>query len=695
MQVPFVPDQIRELAERVRQALNAYDDELDRHQLRGSSRRAQTELLAQSARSLLGSLATMVGLSLDASFLPQLAAWSGWDPFYDDGGSCSDDYFQALTRVLRDASGDVLRAAVKHSLTEVRVATANALSPQRDDHAALLRRLAHDRQWPVAFAARTRLEAAAPTWHEGVLGAAPEQLVAPEQWASLQPLVAELETVFGTRPSEHQRRDALLERLLPALPDAIALPVATWRLGQAAFGECSAVVADVARRAGAAAAIVDSTLVYLAATDVPLFSLDLLGRRLAALSDSARHEACLGLLQACSRPMPPHAGEQTTEHGAEQTAERDDVVDAVSRLMEKHWASAADPSPVWAAYTNAVEGGVQVLGLSCLRTVLANSERLAAIEGPLVDSLRGDDEAFPTGGLLQAIDRLIESWPAPRRERLIDEGLASPGRSFRSWALRRRLTAWAHTKPPSECRAQMQRWLDDSNVAPLFTSDVDLAVYGACELRQRLAAGELDAPAAMVVMSAIAVLHGGVASGSPVIARRKRKGRQLQAELGAWFASDELPPTDIEWDHYRRAQFEALAKNNPELLSVLPEGPWHPADERLLRGLVQRLQNDDPGAYFFANRIHSVLRCKPDARFVDVLDTLTKAADSTPLLSFLRDEIAELSLRLTSHNPTSAGQPEALDLSTQSTSRGALASDVAPRAPARLELDWMDQEEEA
>lgn len=660
--VPFSRAEMRDLVERARVAVNTYYAAADRDNGHPGSITKEHEHAAAIASHTLALMACFVGTALDASFVGSLAVWPKWDPRGGDHRSSSAEYFEDLRELFAVAShGNIVKAA-EHEQVVVRETLAKSLNPENEFHTNVLWRLVRDSQYRVSVTARERLGA---PWYSGVF----EQDPAESLTNAHGPLLEKLAEVFTLKWHDTEKRDPVLDEVLPQLPDVVALPLLAYQLQNMASVPSEVLVQDLLRRPSA------STV---------------LARVLCHRFD---HSAYVGRVDEKATPWLEAAGaDRTTADMFLQHLMSDGPLGfrehrqmQLPKLIADCWKPAWDPIPLFEAWVHMMANATRWSAPYQLVSAMAKADDVASLREPLFAWVRKHGVNHDITGLL---GRVLEVSPPEVREDLLQDAEQSPHDSFVLWALAQRKRTLTSTGDATQCRTQMRAWLNDARTRALIEGDFALVQCALPELRPALGRGELSLKAAETIVGAVSALFGGAAEWPRKFAQEREKElAERRARIEPWLSTEQEPLSDAEWNAYRAVRDTAPSDGGWKP-GHLPEGPWDPRDKEHVERQFAELDPDAEDFQSSTMLAYETLASKPDASFLPQLLQLQRWHVEEELPKYWFRGIEALIDELSAFKDLSASGEAATDLSA--------ASKEKPKAPARLamEEEWMDTEED-
>lgn len=482
-----------------------------------------------------------------------------------------DKCLEALADLLHHGAPvtKAVRAMARDSDPHVRAAVAGGLRVTDPEARALLEGLLADPDRRVRTLARERLPAEQATaWWVGTFDTDP----IPRLPKADDDVLAALRTVALFADREPARQRDMLPRLalaLPRLPTPILLELVRRLVAfdWAAPGYAP-MLAELVRRPEGVPALWDMLVARIDRPHEWTHLYLILGQLCGDLAPEVLEPLCRGLA-AClvERRKGPRA---------------EDMARIVEGVLRERWPASLP--------------GVLLLD-ACL--ALADAPELAAILRPLLShphvDLRSELPrllALAEGGddeILRALSSTAARLDPEPRHAFVVRGLASPHEGLRALALRLLATLPLDPTQGSGQEAFTRYWAEPA-LRRAITSEDRLCEAFCPYLRRQLRAGALDLGQASDTLRAVGRLWGGLAGDE-----RGEDGRVARLERAAeWHrgASEVGPPTEEEWEAWRRLRREVLqAKPKaqaPSLLLVRPAGALHPDDRTVIDWIMAR-----------------------------------------------------------------------------------------------------------
>lgn len=629
-------------------------------------------LVFRGAKEAMRFCATAAGLLGDASLLQLVATMleeqGGWD---DHADRDTDVVAEGLGELLRRGAPvtDSVEAFAASPSDDIRAVIAAGVRPTNERAVKLLEKLAKD---PIADVRKPAQEALASRgelpWWTGKWQRDPLAHLPAADAEALRDPIERISAMLDDSRWALMKHDREFAELVAKLPDPIAVDVLETMLASGGNH----------------------------ATRMPLTGAHLLSREggieafLRVLSGWAKtrafhltadHKAMVAAL--------PHdralvVGLALAKHAlSAPAAMRDEVCTSyylAAELAEAVMPPGADLSPIVALILEAPEvttsRGMDFL-MSKIASVLgAKNARPGALSERLIAArLAGYPGAWSR--MSANVDKLLQKAPFELLRPAVEQALRSDDDKLARWGLRCILTD-AHAAETDGSRLELAaRLCKDARLRGLLVADPTLTKMAIVPLRAALRRGELACAEALNVVSAISDLWGGVAAmffSRALTSTEKEDARQkVRDEHALFLGPEELsgPVTEDEWAALRRAR-DASPTNDygawMRMLSVLPEGPWHPDDRALLdRALASFGEHPE-----LAMPISMCLTAKATVDDLAIFDRLIEGAPDHRAL--VRSNLYSTRERL--------GLPRK-------------PADDAPKAEVTSGGDWMDEDEDA
>ncbi|MDC3980118.1 hypothetical protein [Polyangium jinanense] len=541
-------------------------------------------LVFRGAKEAMRFCATAAGLLGDASLLQLVATLleeqGGWD---DHADKDTDVVAEGLGELLRRGApvNDSVAAFAASPNDDIRAVIAAGLRPTNERAIKLLETLAKD---PIADVRKPAQEALASRgelhWWAGKWQRDPLAHLPAADAEALREPIERISAMLDESRWALMKQDREFTELVAKLPDPIAVDVLETTLASGGNHD----------------------------TRMPLTGAHLLSRKggieafLRVLSGWAKarafhltpdHKAMVATL--------PHdravvVGLALAKYALSAPASvRDEVSTAyflAAELVEEVMPPGADLAPIVELVLEAPETASRMdFIMNKIANVLGakNARPGALSERLLAARLAGYPGAWSR--MAGNIDKLLQKAPFEQLRPAVEQALRSDDDKLTRWALRCILTD-AHAAETDGSRLELAaRLCEDTRLRGLLVADSSLTKMAITPLRAALRRGELACMEALNVVSAISELWGGVApmffSRALTSAGKEEARQKARAEHAPFLGPEELsgPVTEDEWTALRRAR-EANTSHEygdwMRILSVLPEGPWHPEDHALL-----------------------------------------------------------------------------------------------------------------
>lgn len=556
---------------------------------------------------------SLMSIVLDA--LEEVVHWN------DDAPDNIETVCEGVTGLL--AAGAAIDARVREFARtddhRLRLAVASGLRPKTPAAVALLEEMCRDPVPEVRQEARRRLGPVREvSWWTGKWKSDPIARLRPEEMAECAPAIEAVSRILDNRSYEISRQHDELVEHLKKLPDTLLIEVAEnvlagserWWYPRPELGTL------MLSRPGSEEALVrlfqhwGENAYFLGDQALGMF---------ARLPVERLHEICTLFLRRVATASDKERKEQSG------------LAATLARVVGQVWPKDVDLGPVLDVLLSLpVEEGHSLDWVSSgLDDVFEREVKATSVLPRVMDACV---EEFPGPweklryGLLKMFGRL----PPSELRALVERILARPPGKTTPWALEQLLgKAYDPERDPPGPEFVRQLY-EDPRYRQGMRDSYELQTKLCPLLRAELRAGGLDFRQARTAISVITRIYGGAERQDWMSLRYDRDKEEeerrlkLRESLAEFLGPEALqgPPTEEDWDLYRAARD---APGHPDRtdwllsLSLMPKGPWHPADRALLEAAVAEWRAGDDGVGY---PLSLVLTAKPILEYLPLFDEL-------------------------------------------------------------------------
>jgi hypothetical protein len=498
-----------------------------------------------------------------------------------------------------------------------RYIVAAALRPVGEGEIALLRELAQDTSIPVRQAARKALAPVGGVpWWCAWFSVDPRENAVVQDSASARDAIDDVERLDADK-TESPERWRRIARAARALPDSLAIDLATHALRHAPSYRMKASAAEVGTALLERAGGVDALLAIIArwSDGLEIIFPETSTGMVMGLDEPRRAEVCVELARFALAALP-------------ELGDREGIARVAASVAGRCWPKIADPAPL----LEAILAGETYPPASTHARIVSDLGdafgKVPAVEGALLTRVVGLRLlGYPrSSSLLQlSLDAFVLRAPRHVARDVAERATRTDHLDTIVFGLEHLYGRGYDRRRDPPRRTLLRRWLASATLRPaIFTSH---QLMGAVTrlLRPDLVRGTLTFAEAVRVMWSLAWSGGGSAALDAVLSA----GRFDDSEI----FDRKWTPTDEEWSAYR-VQRERRAPNEPfdrhRAAVLVPPGPWEPSD----RAFIERLIDE---AHLHPDSIEAIgqtLAAKatpPDRDLFDRLEAIAEEHEDDPL----------------------------------------------------------------
>jgi hypothetical protein len=557
--------------------------------------------------------ASLMSVVLDA--LEELVHWN------DDAPDNIETVCEGVTGLL--AAGAAIDARVREFARtddhRLRLAVASGLRPKTPPAVALLEELCRDPVPEVRQQARKRLGPVREvSWWTGKWKSDPIARLRPEEMAECAPAIEAISKLLDSRSYEISRHHEELVGNLEKLPDPLLIEVAEnvlagserWWYPRPELGTL------MLSRPGSEEALIrlfqhwGENAYFLGEQALSMFT---------RLPVERLHEICTTFLRRVATASDKERKEQSG------------LAATLARVVGQVWPKDVDLGPVLDVLLSLpVEEGHSLDWVSSgLDDVFEREVKATSVLDRVMDACV---EEFPGSwdklryGLLKMLGRL----PPQELRALVERILARPTGKMTQWAIEQLLGKAYDPERDPPVPEFLRQLYEDPRYRQCMRDSYELQPKLCPLLRLELRAGSLDFRQARTAISVLTRVYGGAERQDWMSLRYDREKEEeerrlkLREALAEFLGPEALqgPPTDEEWDLYRAARDEqGQAERSDWLLSLslMPKGPWHPADRALFEAAVAEWRAGDDSVGY---PLSLILTAKPTLEHLPLFDEL-------------------------------------------------------------------------